>query len=281
MVSLRISANKTFHPSIGYGGIDDAHWDTPPTTFRHEDIQHTMEQYHSNLADAKDVEVKLLADLASVRKMLADKTAVSKKTTATKVKAVPKYITQAGANAKAQRRLQGAGKLEPFRSGGCRCRVWGNGLGNQCHAKAKIDGFCASHAKKIALDPEDQWTMGFYDTDRPTKWGECGALPKDRKAGGVIAWKMDDETFATAFANQSELDQAGEVVLDIEAPEGSDTASDISNAETMVLTDESEEDTRDTEPFAPVEPTEDDPIEEEPTEDEQDESEGEYSDQEQ
>lgn len=136
-------------------------------------------------------------------------------------KAVPKYISGAGANAKAQRRLQGAGKLEPFREGGCRCRTFGNGLGTQCHAKAKIDGMCATHHKKTEAN-NGLWTCGFYDTPRPSKWGEeqmggiCLPVPGDRKAGATIPWKMDDETYATAFANRNQLDTQGQVVLDIQ-----------------------------------------------------------------
>ena len=142
------------------------------------------------------------------------------------VKTTPKYIVNAGANAKAQRRLQGAGKLEPFRQGGCRCRTWGNGLGSQCHAKAKTNGMCAQHGKKTALT-NGLWTMGFYDTDRPTKWGEqcgdhCHPVPGDRKAGKDIPWKMDDATFATAFVNMNELDAGGHVELDLEVVSGED-----------------------------------------------------------
>ena len=40
-MSLRISANQTFAPDLGYGGIDFATWETDPATFRHEDIKHT------------------------------------------------------------------------------------------------------------------------------------------------------------------------------------------------------------------------------------------------
>jgi len=140
-----------------------------------------------------------------------------------KPKAVPKYVSNAGANAKAQRRLQGAGKLEPFREGGCRCRVWGNGLGNQCHAKGKTeDGFCLAHSKKIAVAPDNQWCMGFYDTARPEKWGECGVCPNDRKAGNTIPWKMDEETFTKAFSELNLLDKKGQVQLDLEDAEGSE-----------------------------------------------------------
>ena len=35
-MSLRISANQTFAPDLGYGGIDFATWETDP-----EDIKHT------------------------------------------------------------------------------------------------------------------------------------------------------------------------------------------------------------------------------------------------
>ena len=220
------------------------YYDDSKRTYTHEDIQVTMEGHCQDLLDkeadlavAHAESVKLRENLADLRKLLANK----KEARAPKVKAVPKYISGAGANAKAQRRLQGAGKLEPFREGGCRCRTWGNGLGSQCHAKAKEDGVCATHAKKLASN-DGLWTCGFYDAPRPTKWGEecgdfCLPVPGDRKAGNTIPWKMDDETFATAFANMNELDAGGRVELDLEVVDGEVALADIPAHEEIVAPD--------------------------------------------
>ncbi len=173
--------------------------------------------------DVETKEQSILRELEELRAKLAKKT---KTKTAPKPKATPKYVAEAGANAKAQRRLQGAGKLEPFREGGCRCRTFNNGLGNQCHAKAKTDGFCAQHYKKVVANGNGLWTMGFYDTPRPEIWGEeldgvCHPVPKDRKAGNPVPWKMPKDVFDKAFAELNRLDQQGQVVLDIAPVEGS------------------------------------------------------------
>ncbi len=177
-----------------------------------------------------DVETKeqaILRELEELRSQVAKKTKTKKEK---KPKAVPKYVSEAGANAKAQRRLQNAGKLEPFREGGCRCRTFGNGLGNQCHAKATIDGFCKTHHKKVVLNGNGLWTMGFYDELRPEIWGEekdglCHPVPGDRKEGNTIPWKMDAENFTKAFAELNRLDQAGRVELDLVEAEGSDNSA--------------------------------------------------------
>ena len=163
-----------------------------------------------------------------------------------KSKSVPKYVANAGANAKAQRRLQNAGKLEPFRSGGCRCRTFNNGLGNQCHARASTDGFCKSHYKKVVVEGNGLWTMGFYDQPRPKIWGEeldglCHPVPGDRKKGTSIPWKMDEETFAQAFADLNRLDQAGKVELELQDAEETSSGSDVEvedDTETLPFPDE-------------------------------------------
>ena len=180
------------------------------------------------LASAEAEKAELIKNLQALRDLM--KTTNDQEKTK-KPKAVPKYVANAGANAKAQRRLQNAGKLEPFRSGGCRCRTWGNGLGSQCHARAVADGFCKSHHKKVMVEGNGLWTMGFYDQPRPTKWGEeldgfCHPVPGDRKAGTSIPWKMDDEAFAQAFAELNQLDRAGRVELELQDAEGS-SGSDV------------------------------------------------------
>ena len=157
---------------------------------------------------------------------------------------VPKYVAEAGANHKAQRRLQSAGKLEPFRSGGCRCRTFGNGLGSQCHAKATQEGFCKTHYRKVVEDGNGLWTMGFYDTPRPEHWGEeldgvCHPVPNDRKKGNPIPWKMDKETLTKALAELTRLDQAGKVELDLVEAEGSSESG--SNNTTPQQSDEEPE----------------------------------------
>lgn len=206
----------------------------------------TIQRLSKERDDANNLLLEMDERLAQMTKERDEALALLAKTKKTKTKApkkpkaVPKYVSEAGANAKAQRRLQGAGKLEPFREGGCRCRVWGNGLGNQCHAKGKTeDGFCLAHSKKIAIAPDNQWCMGFYDTARPEKWGECGVCPKDRKAGNTISWKMDAETFTKAFSELNLLDKKGQVKLDLEDAEAS--ASDNSAPATPEQSSEEEE----------------------------------------
>lgn len=184
--------------------------------------------------DVETQEQAILRELETLRAENAKLSKTKKTKKEKKPKAppkVPKYVSEAGANHKAQRRLQGAGKLEPFRSGGCRCRTWGNGLGSQCHAKATTDeGFCKTHYRKVVEDGNGLWTMGFYDTPRPEVWGEeldgvCHPVPNDRKKGNTIPWKMDKDTFTKAFTELNRLDQAGRVELDLVEAEGSDSGS--------------------------------------------------------
>jgi hypothetical protein len=181
------------------------------------------------LATADAEKQQLLTNLQALRDLM--KTTNNAEEKKKKTKATPKYVANAGANAKAQRRLQNAGKLEPFRSGGCRCRTFNNGLGNQCHARASTDGFCKSHYKKVVVEGNGLWTMGFYDQPRPKIWGEeldglCHPVPGDRKKGTSIPWKMDEETFAQAFADLNRLDQAGKVELELQDAETS-SGSDV------------------------------------------------------
>jgi len=221
-------------------GIDGwLDWETDPTTFTEADIRVSMENANQEVLDANLALAQAQAETEQLHKNLADMRALlsTSKTKTKKPKAVPKYVSNAGANAKAQRRLQGAGKLEPFRAGGCRCRTWGNGLGSQCHAKAKTDGFCKSHYEKVMVQGNGLWTMGFYDETRPEVWGEenaeglCHPVPGDRKAGKPMPWKMDAETFAQAFADLNRLDQAGRVELELVEAEGSTDSGSGSDME--------------------------------------------------
>lgn len=199
------------------------------------------------LATAEAEKRELLQNLAAMRQLIGDT-----KTKTKKPKAVPKYVSEAGANAKAQRRLQEAGKLEPFREGGCRCRTWGNGLGKQCNAKAGTDGFCKTHYRKVVQEGNGLWTMGFYDQPRPNTWGEvdelsglCHPVPGDRKKDTTIPWKMEQEAFDKAFADLNQLDRAGNVELElkdhIQTSSDDDDASVSSDASTLVLSSSDEE----------------------------------------
>jgi len=184
---------------------------------KYERVVSAADDMNLLLASAEAEKQELLKNLEAMRQLIGEN-----KTKTKKPKAVPKYVSQAGANAKAQRRLQEAGKLEPFREGGCRCRTYGNGLGKQCNAKAGTDGFCKTHYRKVVQEGNGLWTMGFYDCPRPQVWGEvdelsglCHPVPGDRKKDTTIPWKMEQEAFDKAFADLNQLDRAGNVELEL------------------------------------------------------------------
>jgi hypothetical protein len=251
-----------------YGIAGWLDWETEPTTFTYEDVRVSMENANQEVMEANLALACAEAETAQLHKNLADLRELMKtsktKTTTKKPKGVPKYVSQQGANAKAQRRLQGAGKLEPFRLGGCRCRVWAFGLGNQCHAKGAYDGFCKTHHSKVIAEGNGLWATGFYDEVRPEVWGEknaeglCHPVPGDRKAGTAMPWKMDTETFAQAFADLNRLDQVGRVELDLVAPEGSSSGSDVeveSDGDTLPFPEDEAEERAEVEqaPLVPAE----------------------------
>jgi len=197
--TLTIAPAKTSFSAMDYGVGGWLDWDTPPTTFTHDDLRSTMEQHNFDLNDLNSKVVELEKQLRSA---LADAETAKKKSP--KKKSPPKK-KELGANLTKEKVLQDAGTLAPFREGGCRCRTWGEQLGSQCGNKAKdgYNGMCMMHGKKVQAN--GSWHLGFYDEHRPEIWGEdytTGAklmVPKHEKAGGKIAWTMEQDKYDLAF----------------------------------------------------------------------------------
>ena len=97
--------------------------------------------------------------------------------------------------------------LEPFRFGGCRCRVWKDGQGTQCSHAGRVNGVCGHHHSLIEEAGRGAWQFGFYDEPRPDIWGtdhegKCLPIPTGRKEGNEILWSMPQKEWARAFSSQ-------------------------------------------------------------------------------
>lgn len=97
--------------------------------------------------------------------------------------------------------------LEPFRFGGCRCRVWKDGQGTQCSHAGRVNGVCGHHHSLIEEAGKGTWQFGFYDEPRPDIWGtdhggKCLPIPTGRKEGNEILWSMPQKEWARAFSSQ-------------------------------------------------------------------------------
>ena len=193
----------------------------------------------NNLLMVSDDKVEVLAEAVRVLQDWKDKK-LAEGTKTTKKKSPPK-VKELGANLSKEKVLQEAGELAPFRDGGCRCRTWGERFGSQCGNKAKDQGMCLMHGKKVTA--QGSWQLGFYDEHRPEVWAEdfatknVIACPKHEKSGSKINWAMTPEVYDQAFGVVQVEEEDTASTIGFEEDEEEEREAVIAEAEDLEIDD--------------------------------------------